>query len=82
MKYDDLLSVLTSYGNQSAKKYPYLFGDNNQTIKEKNRAYDDWIRYEVWKSAKMENFYEAMISRDYKAVTLNDDVVREIFEYL
>ena len=44
--------------------------------------------YFYWKLMKMNEeqkkieFYQAMINRDYKAVTLNDDVVREIFEYL
>jgi hypothetical protein len=66
------------------KECPFMYQkvDDYIFFRDLEDGYIRWIRYEVWKSAKMENFYEAMISRDYKAVTLNDDVVREIFEYL
>jgi hypothetical protein len=45
-------------------------------------------KFFLWKLKKMDEiekrvaFYDAMISRDYKAVTLCDDVIGLIYEYL
>lgn len=46
------------------------------------------VKFFLWKLNKMNEidkriiFYDAMISRDYKAVTLCDDVIGLIYEYL
>ena len=76
-KYDE---EQTEYITKTIKKYPFLY--KHRYLQEKEDAYDDWVKYEMWMSAKKGAFYEVMLERDGKGISLCDDVIGLINEYL
>jgi hypothetical protein len=70
------------------KNMPYMFHKIDGKLVWRNNkeyVYDKWIKYEMWQSAKKENFYDAMLTRDKMlgmANSLPDEIVGEIFSFL
>jgi len=76
---------MVRYSDKKKKECPYLYSKGGYYLKHKIMAYEDWIKYEIWNSAKKENFYEAMLKRDEvlgMANSLPDEIVGEIFSFL
>jgi hypothetical protein len=71
---------VAEYTAKNIKKYPFLYKDGE--LQEKRHAYADWVLYEMWMSAKKDAFYETMLERDGKGISLCDDVIGLINEYL
>ena len=70
----------TKHIAKTIKKYPFLYKDGD--IQDKEEAYADWVKHEMWMSAKKGAFYETMLERDRKGISLCDDVIGLINEYL
>ena len=70
----------TKHRTKIIKQYPFLY--KNEDLQEKEEAYADWVKHEMWMSVKKDAFYETMLERDGKGISLCDDVIGLINEYL